>query len=94
MLTRFRVDSPLGKFSVYIKHGDADSQHDVRSDAYSVVHAALGGRAARIVGAGVRVSRVPDAAWEEDRAAREWAWIAKGHTHDDEQIVDLDIGPR
>lgn len=94
MFTRFRIDSPLGKFSVYIKHGDDDSQHNVRSDAYSVVHAVLGGRAARITDAGTQVSRVPDSAWEEDHAAQGWAWIAKGHAHDDEQIVDHDIGPR
>lgn len=78
----FNVDSPFGKFRLYISElkpnewaMEGISDEDILNDASVVVKAELGGKAARIKGAPMIVSSIPENAFKSERM--DGAWIEK-----------------
>jgi hypothetical protein len=77
-LMAFNVDSALGKFTAIVKVEAGMSDKDAKSDAIELAQSELGGRSARVLGSGKKLSKLPDDSWESKKA-RGWGWLAKGY---------------
>ena len=73
----FRIDSALGRYTAYVKMAQDMSEAEARADAISLVRSALHG-SGRVAEQGVRVTDLPDDAWNE-AAADGWGWMARGY---------------
>ncbi len=71
----FKVDS-FNKFTVYMDFKKGDNVADHKTDALTAAQAEFGKGATRIVDSGVKVSKLPDDAWQSNRVS--WAWFKRG----------------